>query len=148
MKNAFFFCFNSKALFVLKISKFLSWLFGHASERLDSKDKFNFKCYEVAVWLINNGNNILPNISRSKGNQTMKFRQLTECNMKNVFLEISCTKCGGETSSRPFPEKLKIEHISGSTNYIFMQFTFIVWHVKGYRNMSKLNCKPLRFTLC
>ena len=30
---------------------------------------------------------ILPNISRSKGNQTMKFGQLTECNMRNVFLE-------------------------------------------------------------
>ena len=29
---------------------------------------------------------ILPNISRSKGNQTMKFGQLIEYNMKNVFL--------------------------------------------------------------
>ena len=30
---------------------------------------------------------ILPNISRSKGNQTMKFGQLTECNIRNIFLE-------------------------------------------------------------
>ena len=51
---------------------------------------------------------ILPNISRSKGNQTMKFGQLTECNMRNIFLEKPCTKCGGETSPRPFSEKLKI----------------------------------------
>ena len=29
---------------------------------------------------------ILPNISRSKGNQTVKFTQLIECNMRNVFL--------------------------------------------------------------
>ena len=29
---------------------------------------------------------ILPNISRSKGNQTVKFSQLIECNMRNVFL--------------------------------------------------------------
>ena len=30
---------------------------------------------------------ILINISRSKDNQTMKFGQLIEYNMKNVFLE-------------------------------------------------------------
>ena len=29
---------------------------------------------------------ILPNISRSKGNQTMKFGQLMEYNMRNIFL--------------------------------------------------------------
>ena len=37
---------------------------------------------------------VLHNISRSKGNQTMKFRQLIQCNMRNIFLEISDTKCG------------------------------------------------------
>ena len=51
---------------------------------------------------------ILPNISRSKGNQTMKFGQLIECNMRNIFLEKSYTKCDGETSPRPFSEKLKL----------------------------------------
>ena len=38
----------------------------------------------------------------------MKFGQLIECNMRNIFLEISYTKCGGETSTRPFFEKLKL----------------------------------------
>ena len=51
---------------------------------------------------------ILPTISRSKGNQTMKYGQLTECNMRNIFLEKSCTKFGKETSPRPFSEKLKL----------------------------------------
>ena len=51
---------------------------------------------------------ILPNISRSKGNQSMKLGQLIECNMGNIFLEKSYTKCGGETSPRPFSEKLKL----------------------------------------
>ena len=51
---------------------------------------------------------ILPNISRNKGNQTMKFGQLIECNMRNIFLEKSYTKCGGETSPRPFSKKLKL----------------------------------------
>ena len=30
---------------------------------------------------------ILPNISRSKDNQTVKLGQLTECNMKNILIE-------------------------------------------------------------
>ena len=29
---------------------------------------------------------VLPNISRSKGNQTMKFGQLIEHNMRNIFI--------------------------------------------------------------
>ena len=51
---------------------------------------------------------VFPNISRSKDNQTIKFGQLIECNMRNIFLEKSYTKCGGETSPRPFSEKLKL----------------------------------------
>ena len=45
---------------------------------------------------------ILNNISRIKGNKTMKFVQLLEYKMRNIFLEKSCTKCGGETISDPF----------------------------------------------
>ena len=51
---------------------------------------------------------ILPNISISKGNQTMKFGQLIEYNMKNIFLEKSYIKCGGETGLRHFSGKLKL----------------------------------------
>ena len=36
---------------------------------------------------------ILPNISKSKGNQRMKFGQFIEYNMENIFLEKSNTKC-------------------------------------------------------
>ena len=32
----------------------------------------------------------------------MKFVQLIEYNMRNIFFEKSCTKCGEETISRPF----------------------------------------------
>ena len=51
---------------------------------------------------------ILPNISRSKGKQTMKFGQLINRNMRKIFLEKSCTKCDGETIHRPFSENLKL----------------------------------------
>ena len=45
---------------------------------------------------------ILPSVSRSKGNQAMKFAQLLQYNMKNTFSEESNTKFGGETSSDLF----------------------------------------------
>ena len=48
---------------------------------------------------------ILPNISRSKRNQAMGFGQLIEYNIRNIFLEKSCTKCGGESIPRPFSKK-------------------------------------------
>ena len=51
---------------------------------------------------------ILPNIWRSKDNQTMKFSQLIERNMTNISLEKSYSKCGGETSHRLFSEKWKL----------------------------------------
>ena len=54
MKNDFY--FTSKALFVLKIFKFLSWLFRHVVKWLDKKDKVDFKFYEVTAWLTNNCN--------------------------------------------------------------------------------------------
>ena len=34
-----------------------------------------------------NAIHILPNISRGKGNQTMKFGQLLQYNMRNIFVE-------------------------------------------------------------
>ena len=39
----------------------------------------------------------------------MKFGQLIEYNMKNIFLEKSNTKCGGETSPRTCYKKTKLE---------------------------------------
>ena len=53
---------------------------------------------------------ILPNISRSKGNLTMKFGRLIEYNRRNIFLEKACKECDGEIIPRSF----KIERIYGS----------------------------------
>ena len=38
----------------------------------------------------------------------MKSGQLIECNIRNIFLEKSNTKCGEETNPTPFSEKLKL----------------------------------------
>ena len=50
---------------------------------------------------------MLPNISRSKGNQTIKFGQLIEYNMSNIFVEKSYTKCGREAIPGPLSRKSK-----------------------------------------
>ena len=38
----------------------------------------------------------------------MKFGQLIEYDIRNIFLEKSYTKCDGETSARLFSGKLKL----------------------------------------
>ena len=47
-------------------------------------------------------------MSRSKGNQKIKFSQLIERNMRNTSLEKPYTKCGGETIPKSFSKKSKL----------------------------------------
>ena len=51
---------------------------------------------------------MFTNISKSKGNQVMKFGQLIEYNMRNIFPEKLYTKCDRETIPRHFSEKSKL----------------------------------------
>ena len=51
---------------------------------------------------------MMSNISRSKGDQAMKFGQLIEYNIRNIFVEKSYTKCAGETIPRPLSKKSKL----------------------------------------
>ena len=50
----------------------------------------------------------LPNISRSKGNEAMKFGQLLEYNMRSISDEKLHTKCAGENIPRPLSKKSKL----------------------------------------
>ena len=54
MKNAFY--VSLKALFVLKIFKFLSSLFSQDKKRLELRDKINSNIYNVTTWLAKNYN--------------------------------------------------------------------------------------------
>ena len=67
---------------------------------------------------------ILPNISRTKDNQTMIFGQLTGCNERNIFLQKSCRKSDRETSSRFFLllEKDLYEEKASGTHHSFNIF--------------------------
>ena len=80
---------------------------------------------------------ILTNISGRKGKQVMRFGQLVEYNMTGICFKKPYTKCSGETIPRLFFKKSK---------YI-IQFVLIVCLLEGYRNILKLNCRALAFTL-
>ena len=88
MKNAFYFIW--KAPFVLKMFKLLSWLFRYVEKTALLEDKFNLKTYYVTTWLTKSYNYTFPNISRSKGSETLKFGQVKEYNKRNIFLQKSC----------------------------------------------------------
>ena len=62
----------------------------------------------------------------------MEIGQLIDCNINNVFLEKSYTKCGRETIPRLFSKKIKIEHISGSIVRSCIQFVLVASQVEGY----------------
>ena len=54
MKNVFYFILE--ALFVLKMFKFSSWLFGHVEKTAWLERKDNFEIYDVTAWLTMNYN--------------------------------------------------------------------------------------------
>ena len=77
---------------------------------------------------------ILPNISRSKGNQTMKFGQWIDYNMRNIFFEKLCTKCDGETISRLLYKKPKLSiSLINSLKFLYdFIYCLLSWGLSKY----------------
>ena len=67
---------------------------------------------------------ILTIITRSKGNQAMKFGQLIKYNMRNSFLKKSYQKCYGEAIPRPFSRKKSKFRISQYSKILYSLFSF------------------------
>ena len=87
------------------IFNFCSEFFGHVGKRLDKKVQVNFKIYDVTNWEKIITIQILPNISRSKRNQTNKCVPLIEYNMRNIAVTKPYIQFGGKTSTQPFSKK-------------------------------------------
>ena len=123
MEKAFY--FTSKTLFVLKILSFvltLSLVAKRLVRKIKSISKFMTSQPGKQTIVIH----VLPNILRNKDNQTMKPGQLREYNMRNIFLEKPYTKCDGETSPRPFSEKLKLSiSLDRQSGLLFSSFRFV-----------------------
>ena len=60
--------------------------------------------------------------------------QLIDYNVRNIFLEKSCTKCRGEIIPRPFSKKSKLG-ISLDQESKVLYIVFIVCQAEGYRNI-------------
>ena len=105
-KNTFYFTLN--ALFVLKIFKILSSIFGMYKNGLMRKIRIILKFITSQPGKQAIAIHILPSISWSKGNQTMKCGQFIEYQIRKMFVKKSYKKCGGETLPRPFSKKSKL----------------------------------------
>ena len=88
---------------------------------------------------------VLPDISRSKCNQTIKFGQLIECN-RNIFLEKSSTKCCRKTSPRSFFKKSKLSISRDQQSEVSYSLLLLYVQAEAYQKILKLRCWPLGFT--
>ena len=84
---------------------------------------------------------ILPNISRR-----MKFGQLVEHNMRNIFLEKLRIKCGERTSPRVFFKKLKLSMYLDQQSKGIYSSILLDGSVEDHLNIQKLRCWLLAFT--
>ena len=102
----------------------------------------------------------MPNISISEGNhQTLQFRQLIEYNMRYIFLEELCTKCGAETSTTLFCKKPKMIISRDKQSEVLRSFFFfffcmsksrttkVYWHL-GTGHLVLLRMNLFKITKC
>ena len=91
MKNTFY--FNLKALFVLKdIKVFVTTFWSGMKNGLIRNKRLTSKFMTSQPGLQTIAIHRLPNISESKGSQTMKVDLLIEYNKRNIFLQKLCRK--------------------------------------------------------
>ena len=90
---------------------------------------------------------LLQSITPGKDNQTMKFCQLVEyIAWETFFLEIFCTKCGGETILRPFSKKSILSISLGQYSlklYTVFFYSMLRWVLL---KLLKLGCRSLTYT--
>ena len=103
--------FHLKSSFFLKIFKFLLWLSDHVQNSLIRNIMLISKFVTSQTGKQTIAIHILSNISRSKSNQTMKFVQLIEYNMKHFSWKIM-HKIWWKNYSHTLFQKIKIQRIS------------------------------------
>ena len=86
---------------------------------------------------------VLPNISRSKGNQTIKFGHRNIAR-KTFLLKNQTKNVVEKLATRPFSGKLKLSIPLDPWSKVL--YTLTVSQVEGYRNIMKTRCRPFAFT--
>ena len=122
---------DEKCLFHVKIP-FRSWdiyIFALTvwlcRKLLDKKPKVNFKIYDVTNWRTNN---LLLNISRSKGNEAMNFGRLIENKMINIFLK---------NNTHNMMEKLVLDPFMKNQNRAYLRISSLKCYEVCFYCMSK-----------
>ena len=83
---------------------------------------------------------ILPNISRGKDNQIIKFGQLKEYNLRKRFLEKSYPKYSGKASTRPFSKSSKLSISLAQLSQMLKSLFLLYVQAKIYQNTLSLRC--------
>ena len=76
----------------------------------------------------------------------MKFGQLIEYNMRNIFLVKSNIKRGGESIHKTFSKRSKLSISLDQQSKVLYSLLLLNFQVKGYRYVLKLSCRPVTFT--
>ena len=77
----------------------------------------------------------------------MKFGQLIECNLGNIFLEKSHAKCGGEAISIHFSKKAKLSTYLDQKCRVSYSLLLLYIKMKAIKTKAyKLSCRSLDFT--
>ena len=74
-----------KVLFIPKIFKYLSWIFGHVKKWLDYKEKVNFEIYDVTVWLAKNYNTHIAQYLTSQRQADNQFWSVNRLSQEKYF---------------------------------------------------------------
>ena len=77
----------------------------------------------------------MPDFSRNNSNETMKYGQLIEYNMRTICFEKLCKNVVEKLVPDPL-KKTKIKHISGLTVSSFIQFVFSVCPSRGLPTLN------------
>ena len=75
----------------------------------------------------------------------MKFRQLIEYNMRDIFVEKSSTKWNGETIPRPLSKKSKLSIYLDQWSKV-LNSLFILYANLRAMEIQKSSYRPLTFT--
>ena len=84
-------------------------------------------------------------LSNIKGNQTLKFDQLIEYKMTNIFLGKSCAKYGDETIFRPSSKRSKLSISLDQQSKVLYSLFLLHYQLEGCRNILKLRWRQLAF---
>ena len=82
---------------------------------------------------------MLPNISRSKSNQNMKFSEFIEHN-RNIFLKNHTQNVFEKVVGDPFIKKTKLNISLDQQSEMFENLLLLYFQVEVYQNILKLRC--------